>query len=1144
MRRKSTYLIFAVLVLSMVGTTSAVYVKVDFGPGTAMSGWTEWNATSGSKSVDGVDFTLANSNMPAEPRLRELVGGSSDDLTYDCISCEDEGSGTKTYTLTITNLSNGEYQLVTYFNKHFSGWECTQQVKVDGILKAGPGDAPFQQDMANCLQLTATFSVTGGSSQVVTVDWEETSSNGGPFISGFELVSQGPLVSFESASSSGSETVSPVQIPVVLSDAEAGQTYTVDYTVIGGTALGGGDDYTLAAGTLTFLPDSTIEYISVDIVDDGQPEDDETIEIELSSPAGPDVQLGEIRQHTFTIIDSSPTVEFDLGGGSGMESVSLVYVQVGLSAPAEEEVTVDYAVIGGTAEGGGVDYTLEPGTLVFSPDDTTATITLDIVADSNDQEPYETIIIELSNPTNANLGITSQYTYSILSQLLCLKVDLVLTQCEDPNQQIIPGTAKPGWWPWVVRGTDMYMHDAAWERGENGQGPPPDTNGIGGSGVHVAITCGSEGNGGFHVHGMCRDNLGGDGCPTGAPDGDPIANGWFHNIDWGGEKTGDVLMRINGLPAGEYELISYHNHWEPCTQETRNCLDCTSNMPNMPRVSAQSLPTDSLGYNFGFEFGTGMGVTPIQDACDVDVSCVTSDDDVSTSTIRFFTDGSDVLVIYDGGDNTYPDPARPKREGSKGILNAFILQMVAPPETAWGPSPVDGIENVSPDVVLGWEVGENAVWHDVYLGTDWDNVNDANNSSTEYKGSQILEDYTYDPCGLLELEKTYYWRIDEVKDVNNIYKGNIWSFTVYRAKASGPSPTNGTEDVAQDVELGWSPSFPAASHDVYLGTNCDDVDDANKSSSEYKGSQSLEDGTYDPCGPLGLDKTYYWRIDEVNEALSGGLWKGDVWYFTTINYVVVDDMEEYTEGFDSEYPITRFTGSYGWDCVFTNETSSLLQLQTDTPVCGNQSMLYFYENSYDYGQGYYSEVSNHFVLAPCDWTALDVKILSLWFYGDPSNDANETEQMYVGLEDSSGAGSYVEVRYPIEDMNDIKTEEWQEWNIALSDFADVNTASVEKLYIGFGQRGSSAPGGYGTVHFDDIRLYPAKCIPAYGPAGDFTGDCFVGFQDYAILGNQWLQSPGSPSADIAPESPDGVVNWLDLAVLADSWLKKELWPPQ
>lgn len=36
--------------------------------------------------------------------------------------------------------------------------------------------------------------------------------------------------------------------------------------------------------------------------------------------------------------------------------------------------------------------------------------------------------------------------------------------------------------------------------------------------------------------------------------------------------------------------------------------------------------------------------------------------------------GEYVLVIYDGGDNTYLDPARPGREGSKTVLNAFCLQ--------------------------------------------------------------------------------------------------------------------------------------------------------------------------------------------------------------------------------------------------------------------------------------------------------------------------------------------------------------------------------------------------------------------------------------------------------------------------------------
>jgi hypothetical protein len=98
-------------------------------------------------------------------------------------------------------------------------------------------------------------------------------------------------------------------------------------------------------------------------------------------------------------------------------------------------------------------------------------------------------------------------------------------------------------------------------------------------------------------------------------------------------------------------------------------------------VKATSLPVSGLpeyGGKWNFTPGTGMGVTPILNAYDVDVTSVTSDDEVSMSLIKFHTDGNDVLVIYDGGDNTYPDPARPGREGSKGILNAFELILVEP----------------------------------------------------------------------------------------------------------------------------------------------------------------------------------------------------------------------------------------------------------------------------------------------------------------------------------------------------------------------------------------------------------------------------------------------------------------------------------
>jgi len=84
------------------------------------------------------------------------------------------------------------------------------------------------------------------------------------------------------------------------------------------------------------------------------------------------------------------------------------------------------------------------------------------------------------------------------------------------------------------------------------------------------------------------------------------------------------------------------------------------------------------------------------------------------------------------------------------------------------------------------------------------------------------------------------------------------------------------------------------------------------------------------------------------------------------------------------------------------------------------------------------------------------------------------------------------------------------------------------------RRVSTGPACY-TSTISDCMCPDAFLISR--PAGDITGDCFVNFEDYAALASQWLQSPGSPSADIAPDPPDAFVNILDLAVLADGWLE-------
>lgn len=55
---------------------------------------------------------------------------------------------------------------------------------------------------------------------------------------------------------------------------------------------------------------------------------------------------------------------------------------------------------------------------------------------------------------------------------------------------------------------------------------------------------------------------------------------------------------------------------------------------------------------------------------------------------------------------------------------------------------------------------------------------------------------------------------------------------------------------------------------------------------------------------------------------------------------------------------------------------------------------------------------------------------------------------------------------------------------------------------------------------------------------DLNGDGDVNYGDLDILANQWLQTPGNPSADIAPPPDgDGIVNFEDYAILARSWLE-------
>lgn len=108
-------------------------------------------------------------------------------------------------------------------------------------------------------------------------------------------------------------------------------------------------------------------------------------------------------------------VYFTSPGSLALESSGTVTigVQTFASVPAGETVRVDYAVTGGTASGGGVDFTLASGTLGFNAGESYKTFSLTVHQDAV-QELYETVQITLSNPQGASLGTWSVHTLLVM----------------------------------------------------------------------------------------------------------------------------------------------------------------------------------------------------------------------------------------------------------------------------------------------------------------------------------------------------------------------------------------------------------------------------------------------------------------------------------------------------------------------------------------------------------------------------------------------------------------------------------------------------------------------------------------------------------------------------------------------------------
>ncbi len=308
-------------------------------------------------------------------------------------------------------------------------------------------------------------------------------------------------------------------------------------------------------------------------------------------------------------------------------------------------------------------------------------------------------------------------------------------------------------------------------------------------------------------------------------------------------------------------------------------------------------------------------------------------------------------------------------------------------------------------------------------------------------------DTTYDP-GPLELAKTYYWRVDEF-DIINTYKGNVWSFTTEGAVAA-LDPVNGAVDVTQTPVLTWAPGL-GATHEVYFGTDA--------ASLELKSSGNLGSESYEP-GQLEWNTTYYWRVDEANNANADSPWTGPLWSFTTANFLIIDDMESYNDIDEGEPGSNRIY--VAWVDGFDDPTNGSQVGHLDPPFyeetivhSGNKSMPMYYDNAVGKSEVTLTLTDKR------DWTVNGVDTLTIWFRGSTGNIA---EAMYVTLNGSASVDN--------DNPDAAQAYGWTEWNTPLQAFADqgVNLTNVTSITIGL----RSVTGGTGMMYFDDIRLYPSE----------------------------------------------------------------------
>jgi hypothetical protein len=217
-----------------------------------------------------------------------------------------------------------------------------------------------------------------------------------------------PTVTFAAPSSSGNEDGGAVALDAVLTPAASGKGVTVQCSATNVTA--GSGDYAVSGCPITFPPYVDTRSITVTPMDDGTDEENETLDVTLTSADTASVGAQDTHVFSITDDDASPDIEFSSASSTTPEDGGGFNLTVTKSEASERVVQFSIAVTGGSA--GVADYTVSAGPYQIPIGMMSVNVAVSITSDNLD-ESNENFTLGFTSVTAAQPNGTTSHTGTI-----------------------------------------------------------------------------------------------------------------------------------------------------------------------------------------------------------------------------------------------------------------------------------------------------------------------------------------------------------------------------------------------------------------------------------------------------------------------------------------------------------------------------------------------------------------------------------------------------------------------------------------------------------------------------------------------------------------------------------------------------------